>query len=204
MPAIINGVDQWDLVGTWPEGTAPTNATTLTEVIRYMVEQQTGYVWNTTGLPTIAGVLGDVGNYPVAQRLDDLAGSLAQVGGQVALHNLSYTGAASYTAFHVTGVVAVKVIGVVRSALSNDAATTSVGTTTSAAGLIAATAGSAMQTANQIWVDNAPSKLETFPTNWTLISESILVDGDANLAAGLVTLYCWWIPVTAGAQVVAA
>ena len=114
--------------------------------------------------------------------------------------------AITHNAFTVTGLCAVKVVGYVTTALSNVAATTSVGTATSAAGLIAATAGTAMQTVGQAWVDNAPSKFETFPATWALIGngEDIVVDGDATLVAGEVTLYCWFIPISAGASVVAA
>ena len=59
---------------------------------------------------------------------------------------------------------------------------------------------------NQVWVDDAPTKFETFPANWSLIGdgEDIVVDGDANLVGGVVSLYCWYIPVSTGASVVAA
>jgi hypothetical protein len=169
-----------------------------------MVEQQIGAIDNTTGVPTIGGVLGDFGNRSLALRLDDLDAMLARAAGYEAVKNVNYNGAASYAGFAVTGVVAVKIVGHVTKALTNDAATTSVGTTTSAAGLIAATAGSAMQTVDQLWVDNAPSKFETFPANWTVISESIIVDGDAALVAGTVTLHCYWFPVSANATLIAA
>lgn len=128
---------------------------------------------------------------------------LANMGAQVAKKVLTHDGSASYTAFSVAGLVAVKVVGYVTSALTNHGDTTSVGTATSAAGLIAATAGTAMQTAGQAWVDNAPSKFETFPANWSLIGngEDIVVDGSANITTGTVELYCWWIPISAGAGV---
>jgi hypothetical protein len=168
------------------------------------VEQQIGAIDNTTGVPTIGGWLGDAGNRSLAMRLDVLDAMLARAVGYEAVKNVTYTGAASYPGFAVSGVVAVKVVGHVRVALTNDAATTSVGTATSAAGLIAATAGSAMQTVDQLWVDNAPSDFETWPAGWTLISESIVVDGDANLATGTVTLHCYWFPVSANATLAVA
>lgn len=126
--------------------------------------------------------------------------------GKMASKQITYDGSASYTAFTVTGLVAVKAIGYITTALSNDAATTSLGTATSAAGLIAATAGTAMQTANQVWTDNAPSKIETFPSDYSVIGdgEDIVVDGDANLAAGVVTFYCFYIPISSDGAVVAA
>jgi len=204
MPATINGIDQIDAVETWPEAEAPGDGVPITAAVAYMVEQQIGTIDNTTGLPTLGGWLGDAGNRSLALRLDDLDAMLARVTGHEAVKNITYNGAASYAGFAVSGVVAVKVIGHVRAALTNDAATTSVGTATSAAGLIAATAGSAMQTVDQLWVDNAPSKFETWPAGWTLISEAIVVDGDAALVAGTVTLHCYWFPVSANATLAAA
>ena len=124
-------------------------------------------------------------------------------GGRMVSKAVTFAGDASYTAFTVTGLCAVKVVGYVNTALSNVAATASVGTATSAAGLIAATAGTDLQTEGQAWVDNAPSKFESLPATWTLIGngEDIVVDGDATLAAGVVTLYCWYIPISTGASV---
>jgi len=156
-----------------------------------------GTVSNTNGTATVGAVLGD----PKASSLADL---LFALGAQRVPKGITYTGATSYAAFTVSGTVAVKVVGAVTSALTNHADTTSVGTATSAAGLIAATAGTAMQTMGQIWVDNAPSKFETFPANWTIISEDIAVASTANLTGGTVTLNCWWFPVVAGSSLVAA
>ena len=204
MPAIINGVDQTDPVGTWPEAEAPGDGVSLPAAVAYMVEQQIGTIDNTTGVPTLGGVIGDVGNRSLALRLDGLEAMLARATGYVAVKNVTYTGAASYPAFAVSGVVAVKVVGHVRAALSNVAATSSVGTTTDPNGLITDTLGSAMQTVDQLWVDAAPTDFETFPANWTVISESIAVDGDATLVAGTVTLYCYWFPVSANATLQAA
>ena len=119
---------------------------------------------------------------------------------------ITYTGAASYTAFTVTGVVAAKALGYITTALSNHSDTTSVGTATSAAGLIAATGGDAMQTENEVWVDTAPSKFETFPADYSVIGdgEDIVVDGSTNLSEGVVTIYCFWFPISSDGNVVAA
>ncbi|MFW9968625.1 MAG: hypothetical protein ACFFDF_00395 [Candidatus Odinarchaeota archaeon] len=135
-----------------------------------------------------------------------LTSGLLSLGGTQVSKTVTYTGAVSYTAFTVTGAVAVKVVGYITTALTNHADTTSVGTSTSAAGLIAATAGTAMQTVNQIWVDNAPSKFESFPSGYSVIGdgEDISVVGTANLTGGVVELYCFYIPLSSGASVVAA
>jgi hypothetical protein len=156
-----------------------------------------GTVTNTGGTAAVGAVLGD----PKSSSLADL---LFALGAQRVGKGITYTGATSYAAFTVSGTVAVKVVGSVTSALTNHADTTSVGTATSAAGLIAATAGTAMQTIGQVWVDNAPSKFEAFPANWAVISESIVVASTANIAGGTVMLNCWWFPVVAGSTLVAA
>jgi hypothetical protein len=128
------------------------------------------------------------------------------VGGNVVSKQITYAAATSYNVFTVTGLVAVKVAGYITTPLTNHADTTSLGTASSAAGLLAATAGTAMQTANQVWVDNAPSKFEAFPTSWTLIGdgEDIVVASTANIAGGVVTFFCWYMPISSGAAVAAA
>ena len=156
-----------------------------------------GTVANTGGTATVGAVLGD----PKASSLADL---LFALGAGRVPKGITYDGSTSYAAFTVTGTVAVKIVGSVTSALTNHADTTSVGTATSAAGLIAATAGTAMQTIGQAWVDNAPSKFETFPTNWVIISEDIAVASTANIVGGTAMLNCWWFPVVAGSTLVAA
>ena len=161
-------------------------------------------IYGTTGTITdnSGGVVTITSTQPV--NLANIAATV--LGGQVVTKSITYNGSASYAAFTVTGLVAVKAIGYVTTALTNHADTTSVGTATSAAGLIAATAGTAMQTTGQAWVDNAPSKFETFPASWTLIGdgEDIAVVGTANITDGVVALYCWYVPISSGASVVAA
>ena len=80
MSAIINGVQQTDPVGTWPEAEAPGDGVSLPAAVAYMVEQQIGAVVNTVGLPTLAGVLGDVGNDNVADRLTRLENQVRRAG----------------------------------------------------------------------------------------------------------------------------
>ena len=74
MPAIINGVEQTDPVGTWPDAEAPSDGVSLPAAVAYIVEQQLGTIDNTTGVPTLGGVLGDVGNRSLASRLDEILG----------------------------------------------------------------------------------------------------------------------------------
>lgn len=184
---------------TWPAAAAAGNGVSIAEVVRYIQATQLGTLANTGGTATLGGILGDVAN-------SSLAAQLGNLGARMVSKEITYAAGVSYPAFTVTGLVAVKVVGYVTTALTNHADTTSVGTATSAAGLIAATAGTAMQTTGQAWVDNAPSKFETFPANWTLIGdgEDIAVASTANIAGGVVTLYCWYIPISSGSAVVAA
>lgn len=119
---------------------------------------------------------------------------------------ITYGGSVSYAAFTVTGCVACKVIGYVTTATTSHSDSTSVGTTTSAGGLIAATAGTAMQTVGQVWVDSAPSKFETFPAGMSAIGagEDIAVVGTANITGGVVELYCFYIPLSSDGAISAA
>lgn len=123
--------------------------------------------------------------------------------GYLAEKAITYTGAVSYAAFTVTGLVAVKVVGYITTVLTNHADTTSVGTATSTAGLIVATAGTAMQVANAVWIDNTPAKFDAFPSAYSLIGdgEDIAVVGTANIVGGVVSLYCFWKPISSTGDV---
>ncbi len=162
------------LTGAVTAAVVATDAIDADALATTAVAEITGTVANTGGTATLGAVLGDPKNSSLADLLFALGAARVSKG-------ITYTGATSYAAYTVTGTVAVKVVGSVTSALTDHADTTSVGTATSAAGLIAATAGSAMQTVGQAWVDNAPSKFETFPANWIIVSESIVVASTANI-----------------------
>lgn len=141
-------------------------------------------------------------NLPASKSLYD---EVRQYGdGYLVSKEITYNGAASYAAFTVTGMVTVKVVGYITTILTNHGDATSVGTATSAAGLIVATAGTAMQTANAVWVDNTPAKFDAFPSAYSLIGdgEDIAVVGTANLVGGVVTFYCFWKPLTSDGNVV--
>jgi len=130
------------------------------------------------GAETLGAILGDVNSLPIADQLT----ALANVCGRMVTRSITMQPATtSYAAFTVSSACAVKVIGVLTSAFTAHADTVSVGTATSAAGLIAATAGTALDAIGKIWVDNAPSKFETFPANWTIVSENIVMASTANI-----------------------
>ena len=160
-----------------------------------------GTLVNTGGTATLGGMIGEPANTSIVSRLATIAAGNI---GTLVRKSITFSGEVSYAAFTVTGKVAVKVLGCVTTALTNHGDSASVGTATSAAGLIAATAGTAMQTVGQLWTDNAPSKFETFPANYFAISENISVVGTANLVGGVVELYCLYIPLSADGAVAAA
>ena len=129
-------------------------------------------------------------------------------GGGVTTKMIAYDGSVSYAAFTVTGLVWVNVVGIVNLPLSNHGDTTSVGTASGVGGLIVATAGTAMQTGGQVWINNTPSKfmaVSALVDQGALIGggDDIVVLGTANLATGTVTLYCFWTPISSDGQVTA-
>jgi hypothetical protein len=79
MPATINGVEQTDPVGTWPLAAAPDDGVSLPAAVAYMVEQQIGTIDNTTGVPTLGGVIGDVGNVSIALRLEEIQAEVEEI-----------------------------------------------------------------------------------------------------------------------------
>ena len=180
-------------VGTLAGSCATTVGTLVTSV-----GTLAGSCATTTNATSVGTLVGSVGT--------QLGTGLSNLGGNIARKTITYSGAVSYTAFTVAGCVAVKAIGYITTALTNHGDSTSVGTSTSAAGIIAATAGTSMQTVNQVWVDNAPSKFETYPSDYSVLGdgEDISVVGTANLTGGVVELYCLYIPLSADGTVVAA
>ena len=159
----------------------------------------------------VAPALGIINTLPDGGALSSLVNASKQFGdGYLVAKQITYDGSASYAAFTVTGLVAVQVIGYQTTILTDHGDSTSVGTATSAAGLIAATPASTLRAAaaNAIWVDNSPAKFESaaFAATRHLIGagEDIAVVGTANIVAGVVMLYCFWKPISADGNVVAA
>lgn len=174
-----------------------TDAIGSSQLATTAVTEITGTVANTGGTATLGAVLGDPRNI-------DISSMLVNLGGRVLHKSLTLDGSLTYNAFTVSSPCAVKIVGIVSSPLTNHADTVSVGTATSAAGLIAATAGTAMQTTGQLWVDNAPSKFEPFPTNWTALNETIVLTSTANITGGVISLLCWYFPIQLAATVAVA
>jgi hypothetical protein len=173
-------------------------------------------VWNAAwraNLPWagVAPALGIINTLPDGGALSSLVATSKQFGdGYLVSKQITYAGEVSYDAFTVTGLVAVQIVGYQTTVLTDHGDSTSVGTATSAAGLIAATPASTLRAAGvgAIWIDNTPAKFESAGLVATrhLIGagEDIAVVGTANITGGVIMLHCFWKPLSADGNVVAA
>lgn len=109
--------------------------------------------------------------------------------------------------FTVTGTVQARIIAICTTTLTIDSsATLEVGTAKSTAGIIAQTAGDAIDV-NEIWHDNAPdSSVESSAVAGELIiNEDIIgTTATANINTGVIKYICLWKPISADGNVVAA
>lgn len=109
------------------------------------------------------------------------------------------------TLFTVTGVVALRIFGVCGTDLtSGGSATMEVGISGATATLIAQTTATGID-AGEIWIDNAPAKIELLPAlsiiNGTNVIQTI---GTTTVTGGTLTYYCLWTPISSDGNVVAA
>lgn len=121
------------------------------------------------------------------------------------------TGNSPLTIFTVTGDVLLTCWGAVTTAMTSTGAngTLALGFSGGTGDLIAATTvdGTILHTAKFIWASNAGAKL-SYPlpgtSSWYAVSGSnvILTVATNSMSAGGMTIYCAWIPISAGATVV--
>lgn len=121
------------------------------------------------------------------------------------------TGNSPVTVFTVTGDVLLTCWGAVTTAMTStsNTGTLALGFSGGTGDLIAATTvdGTILHTAKFIWTSNAGAKL-SYPlpgtSSWYAVSGSnvILTVATNSMSAGGMTIYCAWIPVSAGASVV--
>lgn len=108
------------------------------------------------------------------------------------------------TLFTVTGVVAVRIFGVVSGADLTGSGTLEVGIAGNTASLIAQTTGTALDV-GEIWIDNAPATVELLPSFSILSGTNIIQTiGTDTINAGTITYYCIWVPISTNGNVVAA
>jgi hypothetical protein len=112
-----------------------------------------------------------------------------------------------HTIFTVTGTCHVKMFAVCETTLTIDAAATAeVGTTATTAGLIAQTAGDAIDV-NEIWHDATPdASVElTSVIQENIVSDDIIsTTATANILTGVIRYICLWKPFSFDGNVVAA
>lgn len=123
------------------------------------------------------------------------------------------TGYDTAAAFTVTGDVMVRVVGVVgATAITSTSGTTTlaVGTTELTTGILpAATINGTQFDATDVWVDSSPANdVEIMASAaWNIVgggADIILTRSVDDITAGSLTLYCFWTPLSADGNVVAA
>ena len=113
--------------------------------------------------------------------------------------------------FEVTGLVALKIVGVCTERVTTHGDSVSLGTSDSTTAIIAATTGANLHAANvdALWVDNAPQTnseiKEAFDADMFVVNnEDIVVTSTANVDGGKIKFYCWWKPISADGNVAPA
>ena len=126
--------------------------------------------------------------------------------GSVVTKTLATGAAGAATLFTVTGEVEVVVAGYI------DAAVTSAGALTLEVGVAGATAGLIAQTGKAallidlVWVNATPAVLVAKPVVYVIANGADIIQtvGAGDATAGAVTYYCYWRPLSADGNVVAA
>lgn len=107
------------------------------------------------------------------------------------------------TLFDVTGVVAVRVFGVVSGADLTGSGTLEVGVASGTALILAQTTGTDLDI-GEIWIDNAPALVEALPSPLVVVSDIIQTIGTDTITAGTITYYCVWTPLSEDGNVTVA
>lgn len=114
---------------------------------------------------------------------------------------------AAHRLFTVTGVVKVKVFGVVTTTIVG-AGTLGVGVAGATNGLIATVADNTTLAAGDIVSNYTTATIVPVgrTSDWAIVADTDIdmIIGTANATAGKITFYCEWIPISSGATVVAA
>ena len=109
------------------------------------------------------------------------------------------------TLFTVTGLVAVRVFGVVSGVDLTGLGKLEVGIAANTAALLAQTTGTDLDV-GEIWIDNAPATVEGLPGFSILKSDMNIIQtiGTDTITAGTITYYAFWVPLSDDGNVVAA
>ena len=109
------------------------------------------------------------------------------------------------TLFTVTGVVAVRLFGVVSGADVTGSGTIEAGIVGNTASLLAQTTGTSLDV-GEIWVDTGPATVEALPALSILAAGTDIIQTIATdtLTAGTLTYYCLWFPISTDGNLVTA
>lgn len=107
------------------------------------------------------------------------------------------------TVFTVTGEVMLKVFGHCTTLLDGASATLELGIAGNTAALIAQTTATDVD-ADEIWIDTAPSTVETLPNYSVLVNgtDVILTVATANITSGVIDFYGYYVPISSDGRVV--
>lgn len=194
-------------IATFPVAAVPADAVSIAEVLRSTWAALLGTAagengittWPARAVPADAVSIAEALRYNIEQqnyRLVTRQYSFAVDGGV----------AGSIAMFTVTGAVEVILVGNVATSLtSGGAATLEAGVVGLTSALIANTAVASL-TAPNVWVDATPGLAQPLPAaNVIGAGEDIVFDINvADLTAGIVDFYCYWRPLSATGNVVAA
>lgn len=183
--------------------------TNLRDVVGNKTDAAAGTVAATKSIVAIIkGILEDTGVTLPASLV-----TLQNSAGNVAIKTIAdLTGFDAADVFDVTGDVLAIVIGVVGATpITSTSGTTtlSIGTTEAAAAIIAAsTVNNTQFAATDVWCDTTPGDdCDTLPDAWKVIGGGAnirLVPDTDDLLGGVLTLYCFWKPLSADGAVVAS
>ena len=109
------------------------------------------------------------------------------------------------TLFTVTGVVAVRLFGVVSGLDVTGTGTIEAGIVGNTAALLAQTTGTDLDV-GEIWIDTGPATVELLPALSILAAGTDIIQtiAGSTLNAGTLTYYCLWFPISSDGNVVAA
>ena len=108
------------------------------------------------------------------------------------------------TLFTVTGVVGVRLFGVVSGTDVTGSGTIEAGISGNTAALLAQTTGTDLDV-GEVWIDTAPATVEALPGLFILAAGTDIIQTIATdtLTAGTLTYYCLWFPISSDGNVVA-
>lgn len=108
------------------------------------------------------------------------------------------------TLFSVTGVVSVRIFGIISGTDVTGSGSISVGISGNTAALIALTTGTDLDNGD-IWVDaTSPATVEALPSKFIVKSDIIQTIASNTLTAGTVTYYCIWTPISSDGEITVA